>query len=684
MNINFGGRDLSIETGKLAISAGASCTVRYGDTIVLVTVCRDENPPENPPDFLPLTCDYSERKYAAGMIPGGFFKREGRPTGKEILTSRLIDRSIRPLFPKEWNIPVQVIGSVLSSDRENDADVLAILGASFVLRASDIPFQCPIGAVRVGLIGDDFILNPTTSEREESNLNLIVVASEEGVTMIETKCREIKEDTIVSALKFGVSEVQKLLEFQKQIPDGSMDWKVDEPLEELKKLIENKFLTNIESALKIKDRLPRRKKLYEIKDEIIAEFSGEPSEEGKYEKGDVIKEFENIKRDSMRKSILEDKSRMDGRTLEEIRPISCEVGLLPRTHGSSLFTRGETQSLSTVTLGTVMDEQKIEELTGTSYKSFMLHYNFPPFSVGEVRFLRGPGRREIGHGSLAEHALEPVIPSADDFPYTIRLVSDILSSNASSSMATVCGGSLALMDAGIPIKSHVAGMSIGLVGDDILVDMIGEEDHLGDMDFKLAGTKEGLNVIQLDIKTKGLKLDVIERVLETGKEARIKILEIMNSVISKPKEEISTYAPKLSIITVPKVKIGQVIGPGGKVIRDITEKTGAKVEISDEGRVTISADSWEATEAAKKIIEGIIEEVEVGKVYTGKITRMFPFGVIVELLPGKDGLLHISQLANYRVKTPEDEVKLGETIQVKVLGIDEQGKVQLSRKVLLH
>ncbi len=684
MNLNFGGRDLSIETGKLALSANASCTVRYGDTIVLVTVCRDVNPPESPPDFLPLTCEFIEKKYAAGMIPGGFFKREGRPTGKETLTSRLIDRSIRPLFPKGWNIPVQVIGTVLSSDKENDGDILAILGASFVLRSSDIPFQCPIGAVRVGLIGDDFVLNPITSEREESKLNLVVVASKDGITMIESKNKEIEEETIIRALKFGVSEIQKLIEFQKDIPDGSKEWTFDEQGKELKQLIESKFLPDIESALKIKERSPRSAKLHEVKDKIISEFAGESSEQGKYEKRDIIREFEDIKRGIVRKEILENKSRIDGRKLKEIRPISCEVGLLPRTHGSSLFTRGETQSLSVVTLGTVMDEQKIEELTGESYKSFMVHYNFPPYSVGEVKWLRGPGRREIGHGSLAEHALEPVIPSSDDFPYTIRIVSDILSSNASSSMATVCGGSLALMDAGIPIKSHVAGMSIGLVEDTILVDMIGEEDHLGDMDFKLAGTREGLNVIQLDIKTKGLELDVIERVLKTGKEARLKILEHMNSVISEPKKEISTYAPKLSVISVPKIKIGQVIGPGGKVIRDITERTGAKVEISDEGKVTISADTWEATESAKKIIEGIIEEVEVGKSYTGKVTRMFPFGVIVEILPGKDGLVHISQLANYRVKTPEDEVKLGDEIQVKVLGIDEQGKVQLSRKALLH
>ena len=684
MNLELGGRDLSIETGKLALAADGSCTVRYGDTLVLITVCKDVNPPESLPNFLPLTCDYLERKYAAGMIPGGFFKREGRPTGKEILTSRLIDRSIRPLFPKQWNIPVQIIGTVLSSDRENDGDILSIIGASFILRSSSIPFQGPIGAVRVGLIGDDFILNPTTSEIEESKLNLVVVASQDGITMIEAKCKEIKEETIIRALKFGLSEIQKLIEFQLEIPEGARDESELSHSKKLKELIETKFSQDIETAFNIKERLPRGKKLREIENKIVSEFFGESSGQEKYEKHDITKEFENIKRDIVREQILKNKVRIDGRKIEEIRPISCEIGLLPRTHGSALFTRGGTQSLSSVTLGTVIDEQKIEELTGESYKSFMVHYNFPPFSVGEVRWLRGPGRREIGHGALAERALEPVIPSAEDFPYTIRIVSDILSSNASSSMATVCAGSLALMDAGIPIKSHVAGVSIGLVEDTILVDMLGEEDYFGDMDFKLAGTQQGLTAIQLDIKTQGLKLPVIEQALLIGRDTRLKILEHMNTTISEPKKEISCYAPKLTVMTIPKSKIGQVIGPGGKVIRDIIEKTGAKVEISDEGKVTISSDSWQTTEAAKKVIEGIIEEVEIGRSYIGKVTRILPFGVIVEILPGKDGMIHISQLANYRVKTPEDEVKLGDEVPVKVLGIDEQGKVQLSRKALLH
>ncbi|MBI4722395.1 MAG: polyribonucleotide nucleotidyltransferase [Candidatus Stahlbacteria bacterium] len=612
-------------------------------------------------------------------MPGGFFKREGRPTDKEILTSRLIDRSIRPLFPDGWQSPVQVIASILSSDIENDGDILGLLGASVALRMSSIPFQYPIGAVRIGFTNNQFILNPTTSELEDSSLNLVVVGSKAGITMIEANCKEVKEETIIDAIKFALPDIHKLIELQEDIEVKTQTLNLKPQNSELKSMIVSKFGPDIELALKITDRLARGKKLQEIQGSLI-ENIGE-----QYEVPNIISEFESLERDIVRRMVTEQKLRVDGRGIEELRPITCEISVLPRVHGAAIFTKGETQSLCTVTLGTVADEQKIDPFTGeTYYKSFLVHYNFPPFSVGEVRGLRSPGRREVGHGTLAEKSLEPIIPVAESFPYTIRLVSDILSSNGSSSMATVCSGSLALMDAGIPIKSHIAGVGLGLIDDVVLVDAVGEEDHFGDMDFKIAGTKDGLTAIQLDIKTKGLSLELVEKSLLLGREARFKVLEHLNAAIPVPKKEISDYAPKLTVLLIPKEKIGQVIGPGGKVIREIIEKTGAKVEISDDGKVTISSDSWSTTETAKKIVEGIVEEVQVGKTYLGKVTRILPFGAIVEILPGKEGLLHISQLANYRVQNTEDEVKLGEEVPVKVLAVEENGKIQLSRKAVLH
>ncbi|MCK4351921.1 polyribonucleotide nucleotidyltransferase [candidate division WOR-3 bacterium] len=677
MELKIGGKVLSIEEGKIANAADSSCTVRYGDTVVLVTVCRQWEEPATPLSFFPLTCDYLERRYAAGRIPGGFFKREGRPTEKEIISSRLIDRPVRPLFPAELKTPVQVIGTVLSSDQENDADILAIIGASYALRTSSLPFLRPIGAVRIGMIGSDFIVNPTMSELENASLNLVAAGTSRGITMLEAKSKEVKEEDILKSLELAQTEIQKIIKFQESVKEGSKSWEPHKLSSELKDLIKNKFGAQIEEALKIKERNIRWKKLYDIQSALKNEV------EEKYPEQELTAGFEEVECNYLRNELLKNKIRLGGRGPRDLRPISCEVGILPRAHGSGLFTRGETQSLCTITLGTVVDEQKIEELMGESYKSFMVHYNFPPFSVGEVKQLRGPGRREIGHGVLAEKALESIIPSSESFPYTIRLVSDILSSNGSSSMATVCGGSLALMDAGIPIKSHVAGVALGLIGDEILVDIAGEEDHFGDMDFKVAGTNEGITAIQLDVKAGGLKIEILEKALKFGKEARFFILEQMNSTISKPKKEISSYAPKLKLIQIPKEKIGQVIGPGGKIIREITEKTGAKIEISDEGKVTISSDSWETTETAQKIIEGIVKDVEVGKTYIGKVTKIMPFGAFVEILPGKEGLIHISQLARHRVEKTEDEIKVGEKVPCKVIGI-EQGKIQLSRKALLH
>ncbi|MDI6841058.1 MAG: polyribonucleotide nucleotidyltransferase [bacterium] len=683
MELTIGSKALSVETDKLAAAADGSCIIRYGDTIVLVTVCRDTREPKVYSDFIPLTCDYLERRYAAGRIPGGFFKREGRPTEKEVLTSRLIDRPIRPLLPKELRTPVQIIGTVLSADQENDGDILSMIGASVALRLSSIPFPDPIGVVRIGLIGDNFIVNPTIPELENSDLNLIGAGTADGITMIEAGCRELYEDTIIKALEIALPELNKIIELQNEIKEVTKNFIIDvdrdkERQTELRNLIRDKWAAKIEGALKIRERAMRREKLREILATIISELKEN------YDEHELIEEFERVQNDYLRGQIIQNKLRIDGRSPLDLRPISCEVGLLPRAHGSALFTRGETQSLCAITLGTVMDEQKIDELIGESYKSFMVHYNFPPFSVGEVERLKPPGRREIGHGALAERALEPVIPSAEDFPYTIRIVSDILSSNGSSSMATVCGSSLALMDAGIPIKEHVAGVALGLVEDVILVDISGEEDHFGDMDLKVAGTRKGITAIQLDVKTKGLKLDTIKEALKIGKEARFSILDKMGSTIPKPKKEVSVYAPKLSAIWIPKEKIGRVIGPGGKIIREIIEKTGAKIDISDDGKVSIASDSWQTTQTAQKIIEGIVEDIEVGRSYIGKVKQILPFGVIVELFPGKEGMIHISQLANYRVKRTEDEVKVGEEVPCKVIGIDEQGKIQLSRKALLH
>jgi polyribonucleotide nucleotidyltransferase len=677
MNIEIGNRILKIERGEFAKRAEEACVVSYGETVVLVTLCKEDTPVEGWSDFIALTCNYLERKYAVGRIPGGFFKREGRPTEKEVLTSRLIDRAIRPLLPKEWNYPLQIVATVLSSDIENDGDILGIVGASGLLSWSSIPFMGPIGAVRIGLIREKFVINPTTTELTSSELNLVVAGDTEGVVMLEGNAREVKEEVIYDAIEVGMKEIERLIEKQREIESKEKRWEKEEINPEIQKKIETKVKEKLSQIVKIRDRKERSKKLKTFKNEIKNNLANEYSE---YEIEKIL--FELTKKE-VRKLVREEEVRLDGRGVNDLRPIRCEISILPRAHGSALFTKGETQSLCTITLGTQVDEQKMDELIGEFYKSFMVHYNFPPFSVGEVGSLKAPGRREIGHGVLAEKSLTPVIPNVDSFPYTIRVVADILSSNGSSSMATVCGGSLALMDAGIPIKTHVGGIGIGLIEDKILVDPIGEEDHFGDIDFKLAGTREGVTGMQLDIKRKGLPLDLIKKIIQKGKEAKIEVIEIMEKTISTPKKEISIHAPKLEVIEIPKEKVGAIIGTGGKVIREIIDKTNTKIEISDDGKVIISAESKKNAQEAKKIIQNLVREIEVGKIFLGKVKKILPFGVIIELPGGKEGMIHISQLAHYKVKSPEDILKIGEEVAVKVIDIT-NGRIQLSRKALIR
>ncbi|MFQ5906427.1 MAG: polyribonucleotide nucleotidyltransferase, partial [bacterium] len=625
--------------------------------------------------------------YAAGRIPGGFFKREGRPNEKEILSARLIDRPIRPLFEKGVVDDIQIVATVLSSDRENDSDVLGSIGASAALCISDIPFAGPIGAVRVGKVDGSFIVNPTFSQIEKASLNVVVVGSEEKMTTINVRALEASEGEITVAIELALVEMGKIIALQNEL--RSLCGKPKRELHkfvvptEVRETIVDMAVGRVVIANSIRDREERVAAIEEIRKELEEQLKERyPDSEAMV--GYVLEEL--ISRD-MRRRLVEEGKRLDGRELDEMRPISCEVGLLPRAHGSALFTRGQTQSLCTATLGTTVDEQKIEDLVGESFKSFMLHYNFPPFSVGEVKPIRGPGRREVGHGSLAEEALRAVIPSEDKFPYTIRIVSDILESNGSSSMATVCGGSLCLMDAGVPTKSAVAGVAVGLVREGerevIISDIGGAEDQYGDMDFKVAGTADGVTAIQLDTKVKGIGLDVVEKALARTRENRLQVLEIMNQTIDKPRGSISLYAPVVQKIEIPVSKIGEVIGPGGRVIRSLIEETGAEIEIKDDGKVTIVSCGAEAGELARKRIEAIVEEVEVGKTYVGKVTKVMSFGAFVEILPGKEGLVHISQLAPYRVESVTDEVKEGDEVTVKVTGIDEQGRVNLSRKALM-
>jgi polyribonucleotide nucleotidyltransferase len=680
------GRTLSIETGRVAKQASGSALVRLGDTMILAAVTSA--PTAEDRDFFPLTVDYREKSYAAGKIPGGFFKREGRPTEKEILSARLTDRPLRPLFPDGYRDEVQVMLQVLSSDQENDSDILGIIGASAALSVSDIPFHTPVGAVRVGRIEGRFLVNPLFSELDKSDMNITIAGTKDNIIMVEGGAQEISEKDMVDALAFGHEYIKKVVGIIEELKSkaGKPKPEIAKPeinpelVRAVKELAEEK----IKGANRIKEKNERGAAIEAVKQETIQSLAERFPESEK----PIAKVIEEIERDDLRAMILNESVRADGRGLTDIRDISIEISVLPRTHGSAIFTRGQTQALVVTTLGTKMDEQKIDDLLGESFKSYMLHYNFPAYSVGEVRPIRGPGRREIGHGALAERALNPVIPNDEKFPYTVRVVSDIMESNGSSSMATVCGGSLSLMDAGVPIKASVAGIAMGLVmeGDRraILSDILGVEDHLGDMDFKVAGTAQGITAFQLDIKIGGLTIELMQTALEQARQGRLFILDKMNQAISAPKPELSPYAPRIITIKIPIDKIGEVIGPGGKMIRSIIEATGAKIDIEDDGTVTIASVDQLAGEAARDKVLALTEEAEIGRIYIGKVKRIAAFGAFVEILPNVDGLVHISELDNYRVARVEDVVNIGDEIKVKVIGIDPEGKVRLSRKVLLE
>ena len=687
-SMTIGGRELTIETGKLAKQAHGSVTVRYGDTIVLVTACSNKEPKPNA-GFFPLTVDYRENYYAAGRIPGGFFKREGKPSEKEVLTCRLIDRPIRPLFPSAYLCETQVIAFVLSADVENDPDIMSITGASAALFLSDIPFTTPIAGVRVGLVNDQLVINPVSSELKNSRLNLIIAGSEDAIVMVEAGAQEVSEKTIVEALAFGHQEIKKIIALQRKLAALVQAKK----REVAPSVVDSHLQEEISSGIaeELRDALNTRKhgklesydRVDALKENLLASYPEEPAAL----RDQAASIFDLLKEKIFREDILEKKHRPDGRAFDEIRPIECEVGLLPRTHGSALFTRGETQAIVVATLGTSEDAQKIDIMEGESSKRFLLHYNFPPFSVGEVRFMRGPGRREVGHGALAERAILPIIPSEEDFPYTIRLVSDILESNGSSSMASVCGGVLSLMDAGIPIKAPVAGVAMGLVMDGgkyaILTDIAGAEDHYGDMDFKVAGTKEGITALQMDIKISGLTMEIMSEALEQARRGRLFILDKMIQTIAAPRASTSQYAPRIHTIKISTEKIRDVIGPGGKVIRSIIEKTGVKIDVSDDGRVNVAAVDEASANKAIQMIRDITAEAEMGKIYLGKVVRLADFGAFVEIFPGTDGLLHISEVAEHRIRDIKDELKEGDQVLVKVIGIDGQ-KVKLSRKAVLR
>jgi polyribonucleotide nucleotidyltransferase len=685
LTTEINGRTLSIETGHVAKQANGAVLVQYGETIVLVTAVSTSDVREGI-DFLPLTVDYQEMSYAAGRIPGSFFRREiGRPSEKETLTSRLIDRPLRPLFPKDYFFETQVIATVLSVDQENDPDILAMIGASAALQVSDIPFKGPIAGVRVGRINGEFILNPTSSQLQESDINLIVAGTRQAVVMVEGGAQMASEEDLTRAIFFGHRGMQGVLELQENLAKMVGNPKREVPPVEiptaLRERVRSLAAEPLAEALTLAGKMERQARVREVLWDLREEL-GEVEEPKQ-----VKKLFEELEREILRRMIVSERRRIDGRQFNEVRPISCEVARLPRTHGSALFTRGETQVLAVTTLGTSSDEQRIDSLNGETFKSFMLHYNFPPFSVGEARMLRGPGRREIGHGALAERALARVLPSSDEFPYTIRIVSEVLESNGSSSMATICGSSLSLMDSGVPIKAHVAGVAMGLILEEgqvtILTDILGDEDHSGDMDFKVAGTEEGVTALQMDIKIQGVTEEVMSRALAQAREGRLSILGLMKKTIAQPRTSISDYAPKITTIEINPEKIREVIGPGGKVIRAIVSETGAKIEVEDSGKVIIASPDGKSSERAIAMIKEIVQEVEIGQLYLGKVKKIMDFGAFVEVLPGTEGLVHISQLDNQHVKKVTDVLKEGDEVLVKVLEVDKQGKIRLSRKAAL-
>jgi len=674
--------------GRLAYQASGAVLVRYGESAVLVTSVMSDRPREGV-DFLPLTCDYLEMAYAAGRIPGGFFRREiGRPSEKETLTSRLIDRPLRPLFPKGLNHEIQIIATVLSSDLETDPDVPALNGAGAALGISDIPFHGPVAAIRVAKVDGEIVVNPTNTQLKESRFNLIVAGAPQGLVMVEGSARMAMEDEILEALFFAQEQIKPILELisRMRAEIGRAKQALPLPVDygDLPERVSALARERLLAAVSLPGKKERREAVDKVREEVLAELG----EDIQGREKEALNVLGDLQKKLVRQKVLREQQRVDGRGFADIRPITCEVDMLSRTHGSAIFTRGETQALAVVTLGTPSDEQRIESLFGETFKSFMLHYNFPPYSVGETRFLRGPGRREIGHGALAERAITPALPNGEEFPYTIRVVSEILSSNGSSSMATVCGASLALMDAGVPIKAAVAGVAMGLMKEDdevaILSDILGDEDALGDMDFKVAGTSEGITALQMDIKMTGLTREIMGKALTQAQQARLHILGKMNEVIAEPSPGLKDHAPKIVIITINPDKIREVIGPGGKIVKQIIATTGVKIDIDDDGRVHISSPTQHQAEEAIKIIRDLTAEAEVGAIYKGKVKKIMDFGAFVEILPNTDGLIHISELAHHRVKAVTDILKEGDEVMVKVLEVDRQGKIRLSRKALLE
>ncbi len=686
-SVDIDGKAISVEVGRVARQASGSAVVTLGETVVLVTVVSTDQVREGV-DFLPLTVEYQEMSYAGGRVPGNYFRRDmGRPSEAETLTSRLIDRPLRPLFPKGYFYEIQVIASVLSTDKENKADVLALLGASTALEISDIPFDGPIAAVRVGRLDGSLVINPTKSELEESDIDIIVAGNRDAVVMVEGGGRFVSESDMIEAIFYGHNAIQPMLQMQLDMKAelGKPKREFTPPAKD--EVLENRVIElstpSLQEVIRTADKKERQKRRDQVATEVVAKLS----EEYEDQEGQIKELIHDLEKNMVRKMVLEEGRRIDGRPFTEVRPIECLVGVLPRVHGAALFTRGETQAMVLTTLGTEYDEQRIENILGDISRRFILHYNFPPYCVGEARRLGGPGRREIGHGALARRALRPVLPSKEEFQYTIRVVSEILESNGSSSMASVCGGSLSLMDAGVPITEAVAGVAMGLISDGdnmaVLTDIIGDEDHYGDMDFKVTGTRGGVTAIQMDIKMDVITREVMQKALEQAREARLHILDEMDKAISKARPEISPYAPIITILQIRPEKVRVLIGPGGKVIREITSSTGSRIEVDDDGKVTIASSDAEIAKATVDKINGIIQDAEVGRLYMGKVVKIMDFGAFVEILPGTDGLIHISQLDKERVNKVTDVLHEGDEVLVKVLDVDKNGRIALSRKAAL-